>query len=325
MARDVRQQYVVWPGLVIVMFFWVFQGCGAGIGGSCEELASPGGTCSNVVKNSAFPLSTVDFLDAHGHVLPTGSDDIIATALESAGLTGYIALGLDNGLSLQVKDSKTYANCAWIDPQEEDFEGLMTVLDKGARCIGEISLRHFASAAGNDGDCSDANSDFMKKVYQEARRRKIPINVHYDYSTNHISGFKDTITAAQDSKNGATTFIWAHMGDASASTVRDMLKAHANLMVDISSRNPLCDYDGRFVKIEDQRLDDGTLKIKEEWRTLFEDYADRVMFGTDIGPGSRHLKVKEVVDYYRTILGQLSAGAQAKIASQNARKLFAMP
>jgi hypothetical protein len=48
------------------------------------------------------------------------------------------------------------------------------------------------------------------------------------------------------------------------------------------------------------------------------------MVGTDVGPGDRHLDVVEVVDYYRTLLGQLTPEAADQIAHANARVLFGL-
>ena len=53
-----------------------------------------------------------------------------------------------------------------------------------------------------------------------------------------------------------------------------------------------------------------------------EAHSDRVLVGTDVGPGSRHLDAVEVVGYYRTLLGQLSPAAADRIAHENARELF---
>ena len=47
-----------------------------------------------------------------------------------------------------------------------------------------------------------------------------------------------------------------------------------------------------------------------------------VLFGTDIGPGSRHTEVARIAEYYRTLLGQLSEEAQERIGHANAEALF---
>ncbi len=55
-----------------------------------------------------------------------------------------------------------------------------------------------------------------------------------------------------------------------------------------------------------------------------ETHPDRVMMGTDVGPGYRHLEVVEVVDYYRTLLGQLTPETADQVAHANARRLFGL-
>ena len=86
--------------------------------------------------------------------------------------------------------------------------------------------------------------------------------------------------------------------------------------------NPLCSYDDRVLSIGEQRLDHADQTIKEDWKALFEQYSDRILFGTDIGPGSRHEYIDEVVAYYKVVLGQLSEQAQERISHTNAASLF---
>ncbi len=211
---------------------------------------------------------------------------------------------------------------AWPDLENENLASVVAQLDGGAKCVGETSIRHFASGLTSTEKTFDATSAYLMSLYEEARKRDVPVIVHFDYSEGRISELEAALEDARDTDYGATTFIWAHMGDAPSGVVRRMLDDHDNLFVDLSSRNPLCTFDGRLLPIEDQRLDDGTLTLKEGWRSLFEDHSDRVLFGSDIGPGSRHMEVAKIVEYYRTLLGQLSKQTQERIGHQNAKALF---
>ena len=137
----------------------------------------------------------------------------------------------------------------------------------------------------------------------------------------HIAEFERAMTSSR-TPDGNTLFIWAHAGDAPGDVVSALLAAHSNLYFDLSSRNSLEAYEGRLLPIERQRLDDGSMVLKEEWKTLMETYPDRVMVGTDVGPRDRHLHIVEVVNYYRTLLGQLPVDVADQIAHGNARTIF---
>ena len=70
--------------------------------------------------------------------------------------------------------------------------------------------------------------------------------------------FERALEQSRDPTEGNTHIIWAHMGDAPAAAIDGLLDRHANLYVDISSRNPLCSFTDRIASLEEQRLDDGS-------------------------------------------------------------------
>ena len=71
-----------------------------------------------------------------------------------------------------------------------------------------------------------------------------------------------------------------------------------------------------------QRLDDPDGIIKAEWKRLFSDHADRVLYGSDIGPQGRIEQYDQIEEYYRGILMQVDAHVAEKIAYSNAEKIF---
>jgi hypothetical protein len=293
------------------------------------------GECTNNVTNAELPLYDGELFDAHGHVTPKWPDTIVPKVVSEGGLSGFVVLGLDNTLALQKGDDKTYANCAWFEVKngiadpEGTLDSIKAGLDDGARCIGETSVRHFASGPKGEAKEYSATESFLLSLYDEARERGVPINMHYDYSSEHVDDFEAGLKAGRDESRddteNDTLFIWAHSGDAPGQIVGEIMAKNRNLYIDLSSRNPICSFGNRLVSIDEQRLDDGTLVLKDDWKTVMETYSDRVMVGSDVGPGKRHLDIKKIVDYYRTLLGQLSPEIADKIAHQNARKLFAMP
>jgi predicted TIM-barrel fold metal-dependent hydrolase len=280
---------------------------GGEIGDECEDLSA----------HESHPPYTGTLVDAHGHFMPAWAKEVVPTMVQAADLAHFVILGVKDTYQYEKTDPDTYTYCAWFDVGEEDLEGVVAMLDAGARCLGETSIRHFASGPNAEAKDHDPTSEFLTAVYAEAASHQVPINVHFDYSDEHVGEYKAALDAHPD-----TSFIWAHMGDANAAQVRDMLDAHDNLFVDISSRNPLCSFGGRLLPMDEQRLDDGDLKLKEGWRQLFEDHSDRVLYGSDVGPGDRHLYMEEIANHYRALLGQLSPEAAERIGHLNAEGLF---
>jgi hypothetical protein len=67
--------------------------------------------------------------------------------------------------------------------------------------------------------------------------------------------------------------------------------------------------------------------IDEGWRQLFESYPDRFLVGFDFGAQGNPLNTpqsmaKEVGEYFRTILAQLTSTTARKIAYENAEKVY---
>jgi hypothetical protein len=86
--------------------------------------------------------------------------------------------------------------------------------------------------------------------------------------------------------------------------------------------NPLESFQGRLLSTDLQRLDDQDGIIKAEWKRLFSDHADRVLYGSDIGPEGRIEQCDQIEEYYRGILMQVDAHVAEKIAYSNAEKIF---
>ena len=145
----------------------------------------------------------------------------------------------------------------------------------------------------------------------------MPIIFHFDYHEDHVEEIATTLPSYAETK-----FIWAHAGDAQPDELTPLLSKFDNLYIDISCRNPLESFQGRLVSTTLQRLDESNGTIKNDWKKLFSDYSDRVLYGSDIGPSGRLEQYGEIQDYYRDILSQLDSAVAEKIARKNAEKLF---
>lgn len=278
--------------------------------------------------------------DAHFHLI--SPRDVMppqcAAFLRDAGIAGAFLIvpyqpALTNLLTVMERSSPGFFYPSVTVPHDAkgdlmyDEEGLRIMeqnLNNGLmHGLGEIPLRHpvFKRSPGGDWPADGPN---QLKLYALAAKYKVPINVHVDYDS------APELDRAL-SRYPEATVIWAHCGDAPPTLVREMMKQHDNLRADISCRNP---YFHRRFSIDQQSLTGGDGTIKADWKALFEEYPDRFMFGSDVGGAAdsmssagdneppRHKQLKEVVQYYRSVLGQLNPATAEKIGWQNAEHLF---
>lgn len=181
--------------------------------------------------------------------------------------------------------------------------------------IGEISLRHRPFAGSPpEGDNYPADGPVALQIYDLAARYRVPVNVHLEHE------FSGELERALE-HNRKAAIIWAHMGNAQPPLIREMMRRHLNLYADISTRNSFFQ---RRIPIDQQSLthEDGTLK--EGWRTLFEEFPGRFLFGIDLGPPNRLPILDEVLRYYRSVLAQLTPGTAEKIAHKNIKGLLGL-
>ena len=132
--------------------------------------------------------------------------------------------------------------------------------------------------------------------------------------------FSDELERALE-HNRDTTIIWAHMGDAQPPLIAEMMRRNPNLYADISIGNPLFE---RGFPIDQQSLIDGDGTLKEQWRALFQEFPDRFLFGIDLGPPNRLPVLDEVVQYYWSVLAQLTPSTAEKIAYKNIKRLLGL-
>jgi hypothetical protein len=195
-------------------------------------------------------------------------------------------------------------------------------LDSGLyRGLGEIttiarplSSRVTGGQAGPGANVSP-DSPLVRRLIALAGRHGVPINIHCD-----------ALAAAPMARavraHPGTTVIWAHGGSyLSPSACAGFLRDHPNLYFDLSSKNVAFSVPGSRV---DRYPLDGLRGIDEGWRQLFEAYPDRILFAVDF-LAARHLAMaREIGDYYRGLLAQLTPAVARKIGYENARRLHGL-
>ena len=313
--------------------------CGLGTTSSfSHEFANGLAAADGMIARDDFSSSgELTLFDGHAHLLSTWNSQTLPSLVETHGIAGMVLLGTGPTKLLQADAPTAFVSSAHVavnarmEFQQVDlFQDLTEQLDEGARGIGEISIRHFASGPNAETTPPTAwefNHPFFLQVFDEAKHRGVPVNFHFDYEGDaevdsiaampaHVQTMSGTLPAYPEVR-----FIWAHSGDTQPAALQLLLAAHSNLYIDISSRNPLDSFDRPFPS-EDQRLDESDGTLKTSWKELMETYPSRVVFGSDIGPAGRREEYDQILAYYRGILNQVTPETAAMIGHQNAIDLY---
>lgn len=277
-----------------------------------------------VTPAPAFSAETVPLIDAHSHLTPGVSPREMLSRLSRAGVTGVVLFGPPEVLSAVHRQNPGYVfpfaqvarnpNTKQLAMNEETISSLQGQLDTGVmRGIGELSLRHRPfPGSPPEGDNYPADGPIARQIYDLAAKFRVPVNVHVEHQ------FSAELERALE-HNRNVIIIWAHIGDAPATLVSDLMRRHPNLYADISTRNP---YYQRRVPIEEQSLTHADGTLKEEWSAVFEEFPDRFLFGIDLDSGKRLELLDQVVRYYRSVLAQLTPATAEKIANSNIKMLL---
>jgi predicted TIM-barrel fold metal-dependent hydrolase len=167
------------------------------------------------------------------------------------------------------------------------------------------------------------DSPLIRSIVELAGRYNVPINIHCPADS---WAEMDRLLKAYPQ----TVVIWAHAGFyLSPSVIGDFLRGFPNLYFDLSLVHPpwTSNRSGPFRYIIP--ILQGQV-IGAAWRQLLESYPDRFLLGFDFGAQGNPLytpqnMAKEVGEYFRTMLAQLTSTTARKIAYENAEKVYKLP
>ena len=324
----------------------LFMTCGKAGGGALQNdpgtILETAPASETVTTPDTVSSGSLQLFDAHAHQMPaTYPAGWLESLFAEHDPSGISLLGIGNVLAHQMNYPTKVFAFSYFKVNELVLNStvvlsdLDTDLSNGTHGIGEVSIHHF-SAGGNPKKEYKFDESELIDVYERAKLNGVPVTFHYDYhdyddDQDHHDDFESELGSTlpgyiDASGNPEVNFIWAHAGDAQPDELRPLLAKFDNLHIDISSRNPLESFEGRQVYAaytkELQRLDEEDGTIKDSWKELFTDYADRVLYGSDIGPQGRLAQYGEIQEYYRGILAQLDPEVAEKIAYKNAQSLF---
>jgi len=308
--------------------------------------ARPAGAQDAITCDTGLPASSMRFFDGHDHLpditnAAEGETKLDELAMEGVSL-GMLALAtpdpIANEAALDMQSSSAYPVFAFARAPTVLVEGekafnsttfdiVVAQLQDGATGVGEMTMRH----SGPPGLAADIPADdpIAMAIYAEAGTRGVPVSIHFEIRdksapgvdiTSRIEELRAALTA-----NPETRFLWAHAGDTGPVAVRALMDDFDNLYADISTRNP------SYIRGWPMGLQSlgagstGTGSLKPEWKSLFEDHADRFVFGLDLASEDREEQLSDVMIFYRGILGELSQATAENIACKNARALLTTP
>lgn len=183
---------------------------------------------------------------------------------------------------------------------ESIFEMVQAELARGTgsgpfRGLGEFHLY----------DSANANGVVAKKLMTLADEKGLAVLAHVDDVAI------DLLMANTPSKGQKMRLIWAHtgIGGASAERVDALLGRYPLLMGELSYRPGLTCEGGRLCP---------------EWRALVLKYPTRFMLGSDTWVNQRWLYYDELMQGYRTWLGDLPAVVARNIAWTNGASVFGL-
>ncbi len=196
---------------------------------------------------------------------------------------------------------RLYRNRADYDTWFKDesiYQMVLTELARGTgggpfKGLGEFHL--YAS--------DNANGAVAKKLMVLAEEKNLAVLAHVDDVAI------DLLMANAPSKGQKLKLIWAHtsIGGAPASRIDELFTKYPLLMGELSYRPGLTCEGG---------------KLCPEWRALALKYPSRFMIGSDTWVNQRWQYYDELMQGYRTWLGDLPADVARKIAWENGASLF---
>ncbi len=153
------------------------------------------------------------------------------------------------------------------------------------------------------------DSPLMYRLWSYSVTYGVPLSVHMEATAQSVAEMERLLEANQKG-----TLIWAHTGYfAEPPLLRRLFNGHANLFCDLSWR------DERKLLISLPISERGRLRLS--WKDLLEEFPDRFVIGTDVGIPSIN-GYKNLINYWREILAQLSPVTAERLAYRNAERIL---
>ena len=187
--------------------------------------------------------------------------------------------------------------------------------------IGEFIVRHWAYSPGLHAEQDNPiYSELMRRFSALAARYDVPMVIHMEGYPALVEDFSKLIK-----ENPNTRYVWAHnCGRSKATVIRSLLSHHENLYCDLGGMtNVTTGYGSGWPRKEEfTSLIERSGVLLPEMKSLYEEFPDRFMVGTVVAHAPAMRFYEGRIQRFRELLEQLSPEARAKIAEQNAVRIF---
>lgn len=312
-------------------------------------LATETDNSENKIQSSETPAAIVKFegkyIDVHTHISPSGmSLEQIIKNMDTEGIDKMVIMKVpanindtqaqygipeaaeqypDRFIALYGGEAITMLESAatsgnYTKADEKKFTSLLEQeMGSGKyRGIGEIGLRHFVPKKESNATDLTISGDhpWMFIMSDIAAKYNVPIDVHMEATPETIKGLESLLA-----HNKNTIIIWDHAGWANTDMptpqlISQLMKKYPNLYSSIKMRNDKSTPSSVSIFNSDKQ-------ITPEWMSLFKEYPDRFMIGSDIKAGVRADEFTYVKDHLK-VLSQLPSEILKKIERENAEKVF---
>ena len=299
------------------------------------------------VQSEQFPL-----VDAHGHIGASFNLAAVLDAMDKNGVSKQIVMARyypgpagnldesgDDGLSLRL--AETYpgrfyplvgmqrplltGTSKWTKPGS-DIEALIQETEVKLASgkffgIGEFIVRHWAYSTGPHAEQDNPiYSELMRRFSALAARYDVPLVIHMEGYPTLVADFSRLMA-----ENPSTRYVWAHnCGRSKAEVIRNLLSQFPNLFCDLGGMtNVGTGYGSGWPRMEEfTSLIERKGVLFPEMKSLYEEFPDRFMVGMDVAHAPAMRNYSRRVQRFRKLLEQLSPEARAKIAEENAVRIF---
>ena len=258
-----------------------------------------------VANTSASTEGTLPIFDTHVHYSEgdwqSFSPKTVIEMMQEAGvIRALVSSTPDDGTLLLYREDaerivpelRPYRNTADMENWFQSAEVLAYIEQRLAkniyRGIGEFHLLERSSAA----------TEQVARLVTKAVHQNLVLHVHSD----------SEVVRALFTLDPNVKILWAHAGvNATPTVIEEMLDSYPALWTEVSLRAGEINPQGH---------------LDAAWRALFLKHPDRFMVGTDTWAPFRWPDYVELVGEHRAWLRQLPAAVAAKIAHNNAARLF---
>jgi len=306
-----------------------------------------------IIAHAGEPTQRVQFpiVDAHGHIGASFKVSELIEEMDKNGVSKLIVMAraypgkdasdLPGDDRLALKLAETYPGRfyplvgmqhplltgaqKWITP-DADVESLIQETERKLASgkffgIGEFIVRHWAYSPGIHAEQDNPiYSELMRRFSVLAAKYDVPMVIHMEGYPTLVADFSKLIT-----ENPGTRYVWAHnCGRSKAEVIRGLLSRFQNLFCDLGGMtNATTGYGSGWPRKEEfTALIERDGELFPEMKSLYEEFPDRFMVGTDVAHAPAMRFYKGRVQRFSKLLEQLNPETRAKIAEQNAIRIY---